>query len=298
MPLILDAAKPQPPLPQQVTSSDGRLTAWVDVDNAGVLLRYRSSNQQVRQVRIVRSADGERLSVRSGDTALTPGGVGYAYDAEPGLGSPVFYEATPYDTDGTAGEVSRLGLATAGGLEPGGLPEVWLTNTTDANYTRPVTVKELPDLEYEAETDSAVVLGASTPIVVAGPTATPEFDLTVVSLSQAERDALAQLLRLPGHGGDGLPPPVVLLRWEVGSYQRQDVYAAVTKVAESAPAHARSRTRELEVGLTVVDRPDTSGAALRIPGVSYGLLLREWPSYADLAAHGTYLDLLTPDEDA
>lgn len=297
MPLILDAEAPQPPLPQCITSDDGRLTAWVDVDNAGVLLRYRTSDVQVRQVRIVRSAGDARFPVRSGDTALTPGGVGFAYDAEPGLGSAVFYEATPYDRDGKPGAVSRLGLAAAGGLEPGGLPAVWLTSTTDASHTRAVTVKELPELEYSAETDSAVVLGSSTPIVVSGPTATPEFDVTVVSLSQPERDALAQLLALPGYGGDGQPPPVVLLRWEVSAYQRQDVYAAVSKTTESAPAHARSRTRELEVGLTVVDRPDPTGAALRIPGMSYGLLLREWPSYADLAAHGTYLDLLTTDDE-
>lgn len=293
MPIILDPTLPQAELPREVVSTDGRLTAWVDRENNGVLLRYRTDNDQAHRVVVVRYSNGETVIVRSAGAALTPGGTGFAYDAEPGLGAAILYRATPIHFDGTEGESSVLALEAAGGLDtPRSLPQVWLTSTADAERTMSVRVKELPDLDYDIDQDSAAVLGASTPIVVSAPTSAPTFDITLISLAKPTRDKLAELLRLPGYGQDGMPPPTVLLRWEVTSYQRHDTYAVVSKVSESAPSHALARTRELELGLTTVARPDPSGAPLRIPGVSYAGLLAERPSYADVAETGSYADLL------
>lgn len=288
MPLVLDPQQALPELPQYVTSEDGRLCARVDEDHAGVVLRYDGDGEHTRRVRFTR----DEQVVRSGDAVLAPGGVAYAYDAEPGLGAAARYTATPLDVDGTPGEPSRLALATGGTLQPGGLPEVWLTSMVATQHTRPVVLAELPELDYDVDTDDAQVLGSSRPVVVSAATASPTFAVTVISSSPRERHALAELLRLPDHGHDGTAPPVVLLRWEATSYQRQDHYAVVTSVTESNPAHARTATRHFEVELTTVDRPAVHRAPLRIPDYSYCTLAEGRRDYADVADWDSYADLL------
>lgn len=287
MPIVLDQSAPEPPLPTEIVSVDGRLSATVDPGHAGVLLYYNGTELDPPPVHVRFSRAGGD-PVRSGDVAYAPGGSAVAYDGEVGLGAAAAYEAIPIGPDGTEGEPSALALLSANpygrGLEPG----VWL-KATDGQVAQ-VTVSESSEVDYSGQADSATVLGSSHPVVVSGPHTAPTFTLTILSFGTGEHAALSRLLALPGYTPDGQTPATLLVQY-ARQYQRRDRYCAISSVKESPDRLPVLATRQFAVELISTARPDPSGAPLRIPGRSYAEVDAQYRTYADMPPGKTYLSL-------
>src|SRR5690348_6161615 len=104
MPIVLNPTTPNPAPPSTATSSDGRLTAFVDSAYSGVLLKadFSGLGTKPNRVRFMRGTD----VVRSGDPAWAPGGLGFAYDHEAPLSTSTAWTAVPIFADGSTGSAS------------------------------------------------------------------------------------------------------------------------------------------------------------------------------------------------
>ncbi len=285
MPIVVDPGQGQKTPPTVATSPDGRLTATVDVEHAGVLLAYDGSglSPQPTRVRFTRTAGGvETVGVRSGDLAYAPGGYAYAYDAEVGLAAAVTYTAIPLDLDGTAGTASSASALSANPPGPDGGPAVWLTSVTDPNASWAVLVTDSSELSYSGRSSSAQPLRSPYPVIVSEVGTASTFSLTIVSQSTQEHTDISRLLGLAGYVPDGAPPPLLLVRYDP-IYQREDCYAAVGSVSESPTSVPTLEPRQFKLDLTTVAGPDPTGAPLRIPGRSYDDIARSYTTYSDIA---------------
>jgi hypothetical protein len=284
VPIVVVPSQGQKAPPTVATSPDGRLTATVDVEHAGVLLAYDGSglSPQPTRVRFTRAGGAETVGVRSGDLAYAPGGYAYAYDAEVGLAAAVTYTATPLHPDGTSGTASSASALSANPPGPDGVTPIWLTSLTDPGESRPVLVTDFGEATSAGRVSSAQPLGSSHPVTVSESATAPSYSLTVVSQTAQEHDDLARLLCVPGHVPDGTPLPLLLVRYDP-SFQRRDDYATLAKVAVSPTGKPFNPPRQFKLDLTTVARPDATGAPLRIPGRSYDDIARAYTTYSDIA---------------
>ncbi|MGW2090369.1 hypothetical protein [Streptomyces sp. NPDC001880] len=279
MPMIVDPDAPLITPPERVTSPDGYFAAVMDEPWAGVVLSYNGTTppalpdaSAVRKVRIVRQDPGATspVPVRSADPAWAIGGVGTAYDHEAPLGVAVVYTATPVYEDGSTGPASSLAVTAP--APTSWSRDVWIKSLDEPGLSALVTVRSWPDLTWSARIDSAAVEGSAYPVASQDVYAAAESSI-VIDAEGPQIEALERLLVTPG----------VRLIQTRPDYHRPDQYVLlsdVQQVMDSIPTQSRS----YQAALTQVDRPDTTGQPMRIPGWSWDLLAERFATWDSVAA--------------
>jgi len=291
MPMIVNPSAPPVSPPTVVTSTDGWLSAAVDTTWAGVYLAVNyadppgtatpyASAANVHKVRITRLDPGatEAVPVRSADRAWALGGTGRAYDHEAPLGVGVVYSATPLLADGSEGPTSTVALSIPA---PVGWSDVWLKSLDDPGSSLLVHVTEWPTLTWAARTDTAAVLNSPYPSAALDTYSSASSTMKV----HVDPENIAGFLALAR-------TPQVLLIQTLPAYHRPDQYAIFGDLSEdiyAQPEHGRIYT----VPVTEVDRPDTAGNPLRIPGWSWDHVAAQFATFDAVAASYSSFALLS-----
>lgn len=285
MPIVVNPGFVWPPETEPVTSPDGHITAIVDPSHAGVLLRANFDDSvpdtpargTVAKVRFERQ-DGS--VVRSGNPAWAPGGYAHAYDHEASLGGGTLWRAVPIHFDGTEGTPSDYVGAVIPALTDGW---AWLKPVADPDKAMMLKV-EPPNLSYDGRVETTSITGAPRPAatwdVLEG------FTTQLRSLIR-EKDVEEKLMALLDEGP-------VLAQFPACA-GLPDFYFIRGKLDLEHVHWDGYPWRRYQWDVIQVDRPDTTDSPLRIPGLSYDTVVRDWTTYDQLAATVTsYNKLLEP----
>lgn len=218
--------------------------------------------------------------VRSGNPAWAPGGYAHAYDHEATLGGGTLWRAVPIHFDGSEGEPSEYVGAVIPALTDGW---AWLKPVTDPDKAMLLKV-EPPDLTYDGRVDTTSIAGAPRPAatwdVLEG------FTTQLRSLVR-ERDVEQQLMALLDEGP-------VLAQFPACA-GLPDFYFIRGKLDLEHVHWDGWPWRRYQWEVVQIDRPDTTDSPLRIPGLSYDTVERDWTTYDQLAATvDSYNKLLEP----
>jgi hypothetical protein len=290
MPMIVDPDAPPVEPPETVSSPDGWLRAAVDSTWAGVVLAvdYTAGTPlagaaDVRRVLITRQDPGAAapVPVRGANLAWAIEGIGEGYDHEAPLGVGVTYTARPQYADETWGPESSLGIEVPA---PDPVADVWLKSLDTPGASARVTVTAWPQLAWAARIDQALIAGSRYPVAAQDVYSAATSDITLDAAGTAI-EAVRTLLTTPG----------VLLIQTRSEYHRPDMYVLVTDPAEALDA-GPDASRTFTAGVLQVERPDTLGQRMRIPGWSYDevaaafatydAVAASYPTYQSLALHG------------
>lgn len=234
----------------------------------------------IRKVRIVRSdPDGGQRPVRSADTAWAIEGVGAAYDHEAPLGVGVVYTATAILADGSLGPVSSVAVMVP---EPDPPADVWIKSLDEPGLSARVTVISWPQLQWASRIDSADVAGSPYPATSQDVYAAAASEISI----DAEGSQIEKLRRL-------LKTPGVRLLQTQGANRRPDqfvLFAAPAEAVDTTPDGTRTFTASVQE----VERPDTQGQPMRLPGWSWDVVAANYASYDSVSAtFATYQQLAT-----
>lgn len=235
---------------------------------------------QARLVARVRFERQDGSVVRSGNPAWAPGGYAHAYDHEATLGGGTLWRAVPIRFDGTEGEPSEYVGAVIPGLSDGW---AWLKPVADPDKAMLLKV-EPPDLSYDGRVDTTSIAGAPRPAatwdVLEG------FTTQLRSLVR-EKDVEEQLKALLDEGP-------VLAQFPACA-GLPDFYFIRGKLDLEHVHWDGWPWRRYQWDVVQIDRPDTTDSPLRIPGLSYDTVARDWTTYDQLAATvESYNKLLEP----
>jgi hypothetical protein len=286
MPMIVDLSAPEVTPPETVVSPDGWLTAAVDTPWAGVVLAvdYTAGTAlpaaaDVRKVRILRQNPGAPapVPVRSADLAWAVEGNGVAYDHEAPLGVAVVYSAQPLYADGTWGPISSLALTLP---EPGLPADVWIKSLDEPGLSARVVVRSWPALTWAASIDSAQVDGSPYPTTSQGTYSASSSDIVIDAVGPAI-ESLQRLLTTPG-------VRLIQTRSDTHRPDQYVLFGDVQQAADDVPAGSRSYA----ASVMEVERPDTAGQRMRMPGWSYDALAAQQATYDAVASsYPTYRSL-------
>lgn len=218
--------------------------------------------------------------VRSGNPAWAPGGYAHAYDHEATLGGGTLWRAVPIRFDGTEGEPSEYVGAVIPALTDGW---AWLKPVTDPDKAMLLKV-EPPDLSYDGRVDTTSIAGAPRPAatwdVLEG------FTTQLRSLVR-EKDVEEQLMALLDEGP-------VLAQFPACA-GLPDFYFIRGKLDLEHVHWDGWPWRRYQWDVIQIDRPDTTDSPLRIPGLSYDTVARDWTTYDQLKSTvESYNKLLEP----
>ena len=265
MPIVVRPGFVWPPDEDPVVSPDGILTLVRDQLNGGVLLRADySADSSVKQVRFLR--DGE--PVRSGDPAWAPGGWAHAYDLEAPLGKGAMWTVVPIRWDGTEGPASA---GVSAQIYPPADGTAWIKSviTPDLSMILPF---HAPDYDFESRVSEFQVPGARAGNATWDRALAGRTTMSLLVDDPATESSLMTLLDsgpllMQSSAPSGLPQDYFLAgdrKWE---HQHWDGYPV----------------RKLTFVVHPIARPATRGSRLRIPGLSYDTVARDWTSYTQLA---------------
>lgn len=271
MPIIVGPYTP-PVVPTTATSSDGFVTATVDLVHGGVLLvaDYSAAVPQPYQVTFRR--DGQL--VRSGDPAWAPGGLAIAYDYEMALGVPSIWTATPIYR--TAGAGFSTGVESAGAAVTGPnvdtVTDFWIKSVPNPNLSMRVR-SQIPDPTIGQTGRNSLTDIPGSPVYAGS------WDVALTSARQVkfltathlERDDFIKLL-------DSGP----VLVQSLALYGIYDFYAKSADVSQEYHVGAYDPRREIQVTFLPIARPATVGAPLYLPGHSYDDVDAAYVSYDQL----------------
>ncbi|PZH18756.1 hypothetical protein C1I97_03395 [Streptomyces sp. NTH33] len=282
MPMIVDLSAPQITPPAVITSPEGWLTAVVDTKWAGVYLSvdYLAGPAplpgagQVMKVRITRQDPGAAapVPVRSGDPAWAVEGAGPAYDHEAPLGVAVVYTATPLYADGRWGPSTSLGLVVPA-PKPAETRDLWLKSLDEPGLSMRVMLGSPEGTTSDGRQDTATRSGSPYTAVAYDTAAAPSEQVSVDVLA----DQIEQFRDLIRSG--------VLLAQVRPGYQTPDRFFVPDQVAEK-PTGKLGSTGGYTVTFTItpIERPDTAGQPMYVPGWSYDDLAVMFATYDAVAA--------------
>ncbi|MEV6124842.1 hypothetical protein AB0M23_30780 [Streptomyces sp. NPDC052077] len=281
MPMIVDLSAPQITPPVTVVSPEGWLRAVVDDQWAGVWLSYTAAAAppvpdaaKVLRVLITRRDPGgaEPVPVRSGDLAWAVEGTGQAYDHEPPLGVAVVYTAVPQYADGAWGPPTSLGLVVpAPPLAQS--RDLWIKSVEEPGLSMRVMLGPAQGTSSAGRQETASRSG--TPFTaVAWDTAEAPAEAVTVDVLAEDIDRFRLLIRSG-----------VLLAQVRPGYQIPDRYFVPGEVTEK-PTGKLGITGGYTVGFTIapIERPDTAGQPLMVPGWSYDEVAARYGTYTAVAA--------------
>lgn len=218
--------------------------------------------------------------VRSGNPAWAPGGYAHAYDHEATLGGGTLWRAVPIRFDGTEGTPSEYVGAVIPALSDGW---AWLKPVADPDKAMLLKV-EPPDLSYDGRVDTTSIAGAPRPAatwdVLEG------FTTQLRSLVR-EKNVEEQLMALLDEGP-------VLAQFPACA-GLPDFYFIRGKLDLEHVHWDGWPWRRYQWDVIQIDRPDTTDSPLRIPGLSYDTVARDWTTYDQLKSTvESYNKLLEP----
>lgn len=262
MPIVVDPSIGNPTPPTSATSSDGKLTAYLDSAHAGVLLKGDFSTLSTKPVKI-RFYRGTTL-VRSGDAAWSPGGIGVAYDHEAPLGTSCAWTAVPIFADGTTGTSSTAATLTTSAMADD--VDCWVKPIADPGKAVAFSVHtDQIEISWSARTQSYAVPGRRLPIGTYDKRTPNAPSITLRTKTKADKDNLNKAL--------DLGPVLVQLRntasSEVAAYGIDDFYAIPGDSTERYFLGMFSQLRDIPSTFLPCDRPPTLDAPLIIPGTSW-----------------------------
>lgn len=265
MPVTVRPGFQWPPEVDPVVSPDGILTVLTDQANAGAYLRADySADPTVKQVRFMRNG----VTVRSGDPAWAPGGWANAYDHELPLGTGATWHAVPILWDGTEGPASA-GVSSMVTAPEDGLVWVKSVLTPDRSMLLPL---QTPDYVFESRVEAFNIPGSALSAASWDMAKAPTTELSLLVSGASTESRLMELLDsgplvAQAHREAGLPEHYFLAgdrKWE---HIHWDGYPV----------------RRISFAMNPVIRPSTVGTPMRIPGLSYDTVARDWDTYTQLA---------------
>lgn len=235
----------------------------------GTSEKYLPAHPPIQDIARVRFERQDGTLVRSGNPAWAPGGWAHAYDHEATLGGGTLWRAVPIMFDGTEGTPSDYVGAVIPALSDGW---AWLKPVNDPDKAMLLKV-EPPDLSYDGRVDTTSITGSSKPAatwdVLEG------FTTQLRSLVR-EKPVADQLMALLDEG------PV--LAQFPGCAGLPDFYFIRGGVDLEHVHWDGYPWRRYQWDVISIDRPDTTASPLRIPGLSYNTVERDWTTYDQLAA--------------
>lgn len=257
---------------------------WTGTPNASTSEEYTPATPfipgkpgTVAKVRFERQ-DGSL--VRSGNPAWAPGGWAHAYDNEATLGGGTMWRAVPIRFDGTEGEPSDFVTVVIPPVSDGW---AWLKPVTDPDKAMLLKV-EPPDLDYNGRLDTTSIAGSPHPAAT--------WDVLegfTTQLRSLVRDKLVadQLMALLDEG------PVLAQFPKCAGLP--DFYFLRGKLSLEHVHWDGYPWRRYQWDVVRVHRPDTTDTPLRIPGLYYDTVERDWTTYDQLKTTVTsYNKLLEP----
>lgn len=267
MPIVIDPGFTWPPPPETTTSSDGRLQARVT--DAGVLLRADMRGDAIRPDR-VRFVRGDGSLVRSGDPAMSPGGVALAFDHEAAPGEVAMYYAVPLDRHlRQAGEPTSALAVTM--VEPIPPRDLWIKSPESPMLSMRVIPEKWPEMTFESQSQQLSVPGARLGVSALGVREGGAGTLEIVTESHDEEDRLFALL----------DSGVVLLQTRA-EWHFRPAYVLPGSLS-TVKSTTRSEVMRHSVEVREARRPPTADVPLRVPGYSWADVERRYTSYQDIA---------------
>ncbi|WP_345645864.1 hypothetical protein [Streptomyces tremellae] len=292
--MIVDPTAPHITPPTVIASPDGWLTATVDTAWAGVTLAVNYTTAppldraaDVRTVRVVRQDPGAAapVPVRSADTAWAIEGIGPAYDHEAPLGVAVVYTAVPVYADGTLGPESALAV-TVPAPAPGDDTDLWIKSVDQPSLSLRAMLVTAPQPVAAGRLDTAAIAGSPYPAVAYDVHGAEAFDAVTIDVPPDQVDQVRDLLR----------SGVLLLQTRPGYQVTRDTFHVpgdITGPVATGKLGA-SGGFQFSWGVTPIERPDTAGQPLRLPGWSYDTLAERYDTYdAVTATYASYQALAT-----
>jgi hypothetical protein len=286
MPIVATSSNPPVPSTDSQTA-DGRLRATVMPDSAGVFLRADFSDAlpligyvwpNPFQVTIYKQTeDGTISTVRGAADIAQYGGVFHAYDDEVTFGSIVQYWAVAPQADGEDGILTdRVAVVT---WEPDGgfvQPGVWIKNLEDPELSCPARCQDWSAFTYGARNAVADIWGSQYPGVVSDVRKAPSTQLTVLTATEEEYQAL-----LAATSGS-VVYIVGLVR-----HRRRTGYYVLGDVASARIANDPATGYDVwTIPAQTIDNPVSAGQSLTVPGRSYADRQAAYPTFADVLATG------------
>jgi hypothetical protein len=269
---------------------DGTLPgcAWEGAAHASPSIRVTAAPNaaDILKVRITRQdpGAGAPVPVRSGDLAWAVEGTGQAYDHEAPLGVAVAYTATPQYADGTWGPPTSLGLVVPAPA-PAQTKDLWLKSVEEPGLSMRVMHGPPQGTTSSGRQETAARSGSPYTAVAWDTASAPAEPVTVDVLAED----IEQFRRLIRTG--------VLLAQVRPGYRVPDRYFVPGDVTEK-PTGKLGVTGGYTVtfDITPMERPDTVGQPMMMPGwtyddvaeafASYDAVTATYPTYAALATNG------------
>lgn len=251
--------------------------AWEGTPNASPsqLVTAVPDVADVLQVQITRTDPGAvaPVPVRSGDPAWAVEGVGTAYDHEAPLGVPVVYTATPIYKDGSTGPSTALAVTVPAPV-PGEDRDLWLKSIDEPGLSLRVMLVSWPGPTAAGRQETLDVDGSPYRAVaydVHGAETIP----IVVDVSPEDVDRMRKLL---DRG--------VLLAQTRQGYYFPDAFHVPADVTGPTPTGKLGSSEGYQFGWTIepIERPDTSGQPLMLPGWSYDAVAQQFGTYDAVAS--------------
>ncbi len=248
------------------TSSDGVLTVNVRPYAAvGIDIAWPSTPIPWR-TKVTRTVGATTATVRSGDMAYTPGGSGYVQDNEAPIEGTLVYRAYGYNGTGALVRTSTTATLALSATTK----TTWLKSIDNPHLNTQVAVADL-DISMGVDAEVFTITGQK-PIVWESGQSGYRGTLTINTRTKAMHDAVIALasagtMLLQGSAGQIALP--------------HDLYiAASSDVRIIRPARMPGwGVRQLTIPFVEVDRPDTAGSPLMIPGWSYDVRDAAYATY-------------------
>lgn len=279
MPIILDPMVSNPAGGTAAVSSDGKLTVYSDTANAGMLMRADFSALTPKPVKVRFFRNG--VTVRSGDPAWAPGGIGVAYDHEAPLGASCSWTAVPVFSDGTTGAASTPVPLTTPTIDDA--VDCWVKPVDNPGLSIALAVHNAQiQMGRTGRVQSYAVPGAEYPLGTWDRRTPKPVTITLRTDTKEAKDSLNNAL--------DLGPVLIQLR---NSYGIDDFYAIPADSDENYFVGMFSPIRDVPVLFVPCDRPPTVDSPLFIPGRSWAEQMVAAPTWADrLTAWPTWWDSL------
>jgi hypothetical protein len=259
------------------------LTATVEPVVKNVRLDYTAPATAVSVTFTRTGPSGTPAVVRGWDDEAVVGGASViARDFEAPIGVLLTYTAQARNASGAV-----VGTQTATVTIPSeGCDDIWLTDLARATNTIRVLIESLPALEYPVPATAHDIIARRDPIVASDIAHTPSFDLSFLTVTDAQRqqargalgNGVPVLLRTPPEDGIGN------VYFAVMGFQEQRIVPAGTVTDRRFVVNARQVTRpdpELyqPLGVAIYQHvKDTFAtyAVLKAQRVNYDAVLYDW----------------------
>lgn len=263
----------------EITGTDGVLSAKVDTDNAGVMLRADVSAWSPVPL-TVRFFRGDGTLVRGGDPAYAPGGVAHAYDHEAPIGAASYYvQACDADLAAVGDPSARIAMQVP---NPSGTRNLWLKNPTQPALSMPLWVESPPQVTRAARNTVTAVPGSRMGLASWDVRTGYETTLQVVTRTAAEAGSLEALL-----------DSGILFVQTRADYDFPEFYCLPGDWTRDRVSYISDPTSRWSVPLNECRRPATIDAPLRIPGLSWETVAAQYLTWENLAAQvSSWDDLL------